>query len=306
MATLENVFSWSISRDANFRRCPRQYFFTYYGSWGGWERGANQRTRALYVLKQLRGRKAWAGENVHNAIRYSLSAIRDGGSLFSPESVVEQTLQNMRSAWRDSGEGLYWENPKKYCALWEHELDIEIPDEEWKATVDHALNCLKTFFASETFQMIASLPRDDWLELEDLSSFDLNGTKIWVQLDFAHRDGDGIAIYDWKTGRADRETTRQQLACYILYAAQRWRIAPEKIIAREYNLAANSLHETRLTAEEIPALIESLNASANELARLHGCDEESFPLAADEAACKSCNFLRVCPRWLNDLDGGAE
>ncbi len=242
----------------------------------------------------------WAGENVHNAIRYSLSAIRDGGSLFSAESVIEQTLQNMRSQWRDSGEGLYWENPKKNCALWEHEYDIELPDEEWKATVDHALDCLRTFFTSETFQMIATLPRDAWLELEDLASFELDGMKIWVQLDFAHRDNDGIAIYDWKTGRADKETTHQQLAGYILYAAQRWRVPPEQIVAREFNLAANSIHETRIATDEIASLKESIIIAADELKKLHGVAEENFPLAEDEAPCKSCNFLRVCPRWHDD------
>lgn len=304
MPSLENVFSWSLSRDACFRRCARQYFFTYYGSWGGWERNADQRTRALYVLKQLRGRKAWAGETVHDAIRHSLAAIRDGGSLFSPESVVDQTLQNMRMQWRDSGEGLYWENPKKSCALWEHEYDIELPDEEWKAVVDHALNCLRTFFASELFASLASLPRDAWLELENLASFDLDGTKIWVQLDFAHRDGDGIAIYDWKTGRADKQDTREQLACYILYASRQWGIAPEKIVAREFNLGANSMHETRIASDEIAAITEKLIVASDELKKLHGHAEERFPMTDDEAACKSCNFLAVCPRFVNDVEIG--
>lgn len=303
MPALENDFAWSHSRDACFRRCPRQYFFTYYGAWGGWERRADPRTRALYVLKHLRGRKAWVGESVHAAIHHSLAALRDGGSLFSPESIIEETLQNMRSAWRDSGEGLYWDDPKKTCALWEHEYDIELPDEEWKATVEHALNCLRTFFGSEVFRRIAALPRDAWLGLEDLASFDLGGTRIWVQLDFAHRDGDGVAIYDWKTGRADREATRQQLACYILYAAQRWRVPPELIVAREFNLAANSIHDTRLANAELEALKEAILGASEEMKRLHGQAEGSFPLTADESACKSCNFLRVCPRFRDDTTG---
>ena len=35
-AELKNEFSWSNSRDATFRECPRRYYFRYYGSWGGW------------------------------------------------------------------------------------------------------------------------------------------------------------------------------------------------------------------------------------------------------------------------------
>lgn len=305
MSALENVFTWSHSRDVCFRRCPRQYFFAYYAAWGGWERGAGARTRTAYVLKQLRGRKAWAGENVHAAIRHALAAVRDGGSLFSPDAIIDQTLQTMRAQWRDSGEGLYWHEPKKSCALWEHEYDIELPDATWKATVDHALACLRSFFASDLYRAIAALPREAWLELEELASFDLAGTKVWVQLDFAHREGDGIVIYDWKTGRAGRDETRAQLAGYILYATQRWGVAPDRIVAREFNLAANERHEMRLAADELEPLRKTIGAAAAELGSLHGAGEDAFPLAADETVCTSCNFLRICPRFIDDVGSGS-
>jgi len=56
MSTFKNEFSWSISRDRVFQTCPRQYYFNYYGYWGGWETDAPERTRQIYVLKQLKNR----------------------------------------------------------------------------------------------------------------------------------------------------------------------------------------------------------------------------------------------------------
>lgn len=301
MSSLANEFSWSFSRDGVWQRCPRQYFYAYYAAWGGWERRADARTRTMYVLKQLHGRKAWAGECVHDAICAHLDALRGGGSLLSTEDAVEQTLQRMRAAWRDSGEGLYWDDPKKYCALWEHEYDIELPDAEWKATVDHALNCLRTFFASQTFRDLAALPHDAWLQIESLASFPVNGTKVHVQLDCAHRTDDGgICIYDWKTGRSSGDEPPEQLAVYILFAARRWNVPPERIVAREFNLALNQTREVRLDAAALEATVARVTSSATTLLAMHGRREDDFPLADEERVCHACNFLRVCPRWQGD------
>ena len=64
MSTFKNEFSWSISRDRVFQTCPRQYYFNYYGYWGGWEINAPQRVKQIYVLKQLKNRYMWSGEKV--------------------------------------------------------------------------------------------------------------------------------------------------------------------------------------------------------------------------------------------------
>ena len=72
MSTFKNEFSWSISRDRVFQICPRQYYFNYYGYWGGWENNAPQRIKQIYVLKQLKNRYMWAGAKVHDCIEHTL------------------------------------------------------------------------------------------------------------------------------------------------------------------------------------------------------------------------------------------
>src|SRR5690606_9490976 len=78
MAKLENRFSWSKSRHEKFEACLRQYYYQYYGSWGGWERGAPAEPRELYMLKKLTIRHAWSGTAVHDAIKRVRTLRRDG------------------------------------------------------------------------------------------------------------------------------------------------------------------------------------------------------------------------------------
>jgi hypothetical protein len=42
MGELANTFSWSYSRHGMFSECLRKYWLSYYGSWGGWGRGAER------------------------------------------------------------------------------------------------------------------------------------------------------------------------------------------------------------------------------------------------------------------------
>ena len=77
MSTFKNEFSWSISRDRVFQICPRQYYFNYYGYWGGWESNAPQRVKQIYVLKQLKNRYMWSGAKVHDCIERNRQGINE-------------------------------------------------------------------------------------------------------------------------------------------------------------------------------------------------------------------------------------
>ena len=81
MSDFKNEFTWSISRNRVFQACPRQYYFNYYGYWGGWEMDAPARTRQIYILKNLKNRYMWAGEKVHSCIKHTLINLQRGISV---------------------------------------------------------------------------------------------------------------------------------------------------------------------------------------------------------------------------------
>ena len=100
MNTFKNQFSWSISRDRVFQTCPRQYYFNYYGYWGGWEINAPQRIKQIYILKQLQNRFMWVGAKVHDFIKQTLTNLRRGISVLNVDQIIDITLNQMREEFR--------------------------------------------------------------------------------------------------------------------------------------------------------------------------------------------------------------
>ena len=301
MSTFKNEFSWSISRDRVFQTCPRQYYFNYYGYWGGWETDSPERTRKIYVLKNLKNRYMWAGAKVHDCINHTLTNLQRGISVLDVEQIVDITLNQMREEFRSSRDKRYLTHPKT-CALFEHEYDVPISDTDWKMTADNMELCLRNFYSSKTFAMLRELPQQMWLEVEDFSSFNLNNTKIWTVLDCSFRTEEGgITIIDWKTGRKMSKDVSMQLSCYAMYAIQKWGIDPQKVKLIEYNLLANQGAEFSITDTEIEntkAYIAGSMADMQSLLVDVGenvpKEEEAFLKIQDERTRTGCNFRKVC------------
>jgi hypothetical protein len=301
---LKNEFSWSKSRHEMFHECLRKYYFHYYGSWGGWNRDADERVRQLYVLKNLYTRQMWAGDHVHLCLERLLGFIRRGVEPPAEDEAIRNMLADMRRDFKDSRAGKYRENPKRVCGLFEHEYRQEVPDEVWKATADHAETCLRHFYHAPVFQKLRALPTTAWLEIEERATFQLDGLKVYVQLDCAFREGDLVAIYDWKTGRAAADRNDAQLACYMLYAIAKWNVLPEQITAFDLYLADGREAERRMNAEQLANMKEAIRDSADEMLfplsdpERNIAKEDAFDFTENESACRRCNFLKVCPKWV--------
>ena len=105
----------------------------------------------------------------------------------------------MRGEFRSSKSKNYLKSPKT-CGLFEHEYGIELTDEQWKEVAQHVEICLRNFYASDIYHSLRSHSKEDWLEVEEFSSFRPDNVKINLVMDFAIREGVDILLYDWKTG----------------------------------------------------------------------------------------------------------
>jgi len=186
MTELKNEFSWSKTRDEIFKTCPRQYWFAYYGYWNGWLENAPERTRQIYVLKNLKNRQMWAGEKVHECIQRSFYNIRRGIKVLPIDEIVSITIDQMRAEFRSSKSKNYWKNPKS-CGLLEHEYEVEVSDEEWKEAAGNVETCLRNFYASDIYDGLKSHLKDGWLEVEEFSSFYLDDIKINLVIGLRHK-----------------------------------------------------------------------------------------------------------------------
>jgi PD-(D/E)XK nuclease superfamily protein len=303
MGTLVNEFSWSKSRDETFRRCPRQYYYHYYGSWGGWEVDCPPRVRQIYVLKQLVTRAMWAGSKVHDCIKRSLTNIRRSIDPMTEAQAIEATLAIMRKDYLSSRGGDYWKNPKS-VGFFEHAYRLEVPDEAWKQTADHVVHCLRTFYRSDVFGRIRTLPATEWLDVEEFSSFSLDGTRVHVVLDFSYRDRNRhVVIYDWKTGRSDSARHEVQLACYGFYATRKWDVTPDQVTMIEFNLASGQEASYPLAGVGLDSIRRYILSSIRDMKLLladpetNAAVEDRFAFTDNERTCGFCNFRTVCPRW---------
>ena len=303
MATIQNELSWSKSRDECLTACPRRYYFQYYGYWGGWLAEAPPRTREIYILRNLTTIPLWVGQKIHECIDHSIQNLRWAQPGLPVEKVLDVTLKRLRAEYVNSYYGRYRRQPKS-CALFEHEYGVGRGEDDWRDAAAHVEQCLRTFYDSAVYATLQGLPAEAWLEAEEWANFSLDGVKIWVKLDCAYRPPDGssdVTIYDWKTGKRAVADASLQLSCYALYAAARWHAAPERVVAREFNLYHNEEREFPVNAADLDATTTYIRARLDDM-RLLLADaagnvpvaEEAFARTEDQGRCLRCNFLKLC------------
>lgn len=299
MAELVNEFSWSRSRDAAFQDCRRRYYYHYYAAWGGWEPGAPEEVRRLYVLKQLASRHQWAGRVVHDAIELALHALREQQAL-PVEPFIADVIERMRTEWRSSRAGRYRDQPKT-PALFEHEYGVELRPEAWRALSQNVATCLRNFFRLPLLADIRRTPSEHW-SIEHWSKvFDFEGTPVWVAPDFGFWTPEGrLGLVDWKTGAGDGNGAAFQLGCYALYARELLGVEPDRVDLYEVNLREPQVSRHRWDAERLAAVREQLRLSIRGMkAYLADPDRNlaviaDFERTEDLRSCRWCNFRAVC------------
>ena len=295
-------FSWSHSRHETFQTCLKRYYFAYYGAWGGWDDHAPARARELYILKRLSTRQQWAGHHAHLAIETLVRhARRDPARAAQVEA---RQIDLMRREFRDSRSGAYRQNPVRTPALFEHEYQIDVPPEEWKATVERVSHAVRGFLASPLWAEIREMPDDALLSVERRAHFELDGLKVHAVPDLVVRRDGRVRIYDWKTGSTPLAEHRIQLGIYALLATDRWTADPAAIDAVACNPLTGQEESFAYTADDLDTLRDFIRDSADEMLfplvdpeRNDAGDGETFDCTDRPEPCTACPFLRACPRW---------
>ncbi len=304
MSDFRNEFSWSVSRDSLFKECRRKYYYNYYGSWGGWDRNHRDKTtRILYVLKNLQNRWQWKGSTVHHEIERVLTELVSTGRLTAVEKSLNRVTEMMRSEFKYSRGGLYWQKDgslRNVTALFEHEYKTGTTGETWKRTHDEAVQCLENFFRSEVLEKIKKLPKEKILSIESMtaSAFSFNPEKVFVKLDLAYESGDGVVIVDWKTGAG--ESDKLQFLVYTIFAFEELEVPLEQISLIEYNLLGDGPRAHKFSDRELNDAVEYINRSIADMKGMLADPDENtavmtdFPRTENERTCETCGFKKIC------------
>ena len=279
-----------------FDSCRRQYYYTYYGSWGGWKDTAEPHIRLLYQLKKMTTLPQLVGSVVHDAISRILKKSQQTGRTNPLQAAQTNAITLFNQHLIDSENKRWLQSASRYTNLFEHYYNESFDANEARLRIAESL---EAFFSSKPYQHLCTVPPDQWLSLEKLESFTCHATKLWVTLDVAVRHNGGISIYDWKTGR-EREADKRQLSVYALYATTIWGVALQNLSLFDVYLQtgtllcmpidADTLEDTRrFIGQSIVAMQKVLDNPVANTASIN-----TFPMTDHHTTCTSCPFKTVC------------
>jgi len=281
-------FSWSVSRHDSFQRCRRKYYLSYY---------AAAHDPEIYRLKKLSALPLWAGNAVHDTIE---SFLREADGI--PDEAGREALirslvhERMLGEWRNSetgGEGF---------RLFEHEYEQPVSQDDKRHLVGIVMRSLRAFFRSDTLREAFEAGKENWLALEELQDFEVDGVPVVVRMDLAYRRRDGrVVIVDWKTGRGEGPFSDVQVVAYALYAAEHgWADDPLEIETELAYLAIPRYDRRRLRPESLKSARAFIVRSASRMREgLVDAEEnrarlDDFPMIDRPNVCRRCGFRRVC------------
>ena len=281
-------FSWSISRHDCFATCRRRYFYSYY---------AAPEDPEIQRLKRLSALPLWTGSVVHETIERVLRSFDRMPSDVEQEALVREAVHSrMLSDWRESEAG------SQRFRLFEHEYVVPVDPEDKKIAVGTVMRSMRNFFKSETLRQVFAAGRERVLSLEDLVSFKVGETSVFLRMDLAYRSDDGrVVIVDWKTGRSEGRFNEIQLAGYALCAVEHgWVKEPEELVTELAYLAvpryvrrsvdrAKIAHARSFIAKSAGSMKSLLLDPLLNLGRL-----EDFAMIDKPRVCRRCNYRRLC------------
>jgi CRISPR/Cas system-associated exonuclease Cas4 (RecB family) len=303
MTDLVNKFSWSASRDKIATMCPRAYYWRHYGSWGGWEHSAPERAQLAYTLKNMTGLDAWVGDVTHAVISNALTVIRRYGHKPSPAAdLCEHARQLLIREWFESVDKAWKGQPKKARNLLEHYYNRAISRERREELREKVFLCLRNWHASAIRQEILAVGPNGWCALEDMLTFDVDGTPVYAQPDFMLKPSnlpsakDELIIYDWKTGKP-RPEDEAQMMVYSLLAEKRFECSTPEVVL--VYLKTGAVVRKHPTAAERAETLERIRASIARLKSLCRNPEKNeaviddFPLNPGRQ-CDRCEYFELC------------
>jgi CRISPR/Cas system-associated exonuclease Cas4 (RecB family) len=202
----------------------------------------------------------------------------------------------MVADWRDS------ETNGGRFRLFEHEYEVPVAQEDKRIAVNVVMRSLRNFFRSPTLERALAVGRSRWLALEDLVSYPVGSTEVFLRMDLAYRELDGrVVIVDWKTGRSEGRFNEVQVAGYALYAAEQgWAGDPGGITTELDYLMLPKVVRRTVTAQKIEDVRRFIQTSAASMKALlvdpldNTAREEDFPRVERPRVCCRCNFRRLC------------
>jgi CRISPR/Cas system-associated exonuclease Cas4 (RecB family) len=297
MGKLQNIFSWSVSRDRLFTECRRAYYYHYYGAWGGWERDAPELAKKTYLLKNMHSIDTWVGDVVHQTIKWVLEN-KAAGKDIAQDAARARIKEHLVRTWAQSKERQWVNGIKQHLNLFEHYYKREPSPELLAMKIAKAVKSIDNFYKLKILDIFSGVEGGGFLSIDELDSFDLDGVKVYAVPDFAVKEGRYI-LFDWKTGKPS-EKDLFQLSFYVLYAQYRWRAAIDEVEVIPVYLSDSNCGLQPASVVDLSYVRQYVQDSAKKMREVltnveaNQADIARCPKTQFVKKCANCRFQEIC------------
>ena len=289
--------------------------------WGGWARNAAPEQKTAYRLNKMDNRWGLMGQAAENAIMWVLRQHQADATVDAEAAWKSIARPFLTKKWKESNEGNWRTNPKKFCCLRGHYYKTLEDENEAKRRIADQVKCCIENFIDKVLPRIEDIRPEQEFQIAtpeqggDVEHFMYEGVKVYSIPDYAYKIGEEVHIHDWKAGKIKADQHRLQLSLYALWAMVKHGAKLENIFlyveylnegqVLPFQLTNTDLEETKaLMSDSVGEMTEYLVDHDRE--KNEPLPKEEWELTLDPVNCSQCNFYELCKPELEPKSDGVD
>lgn len=310
IADTSATLKWSFTKRGVLTQCPRKFYNQYYGA--NLHKAKNDLDKeTLRKLKMMVSRQERTGQILHFTVAHYLRQAQTGSPLTADGLIAwarrafQKDLMLSRQGFDRAELSTEAKAPRFLLEFLYEKKDANEMCAEAEADM---IEALEMFLNAPQFVAVRELGMREGTAIEK-HFYNLPGIPFGVegQVDLARATEDGgVAIVDWKSGSdmGDGDDSLQ-LAVYALWAREAYACSADAITVQKAFLGSGDLVTYPLTQKTLSSARLLILQDAQCFARMHDYGSagviEAFTPCAQEAVCRRCPFVAVCPEGKESL-----
>jgi len=227
VADLKNHFSFSFSRHADLKECPRRYYWRRYGYWNGWKDNASKESTKAWKLKRLSSPQILMGNVLHDAICKDLTHLKGGNDL-GTDKALGYIRREIIKGYDQSNELKFLEDKTAVTFTGDYYPSMN----RWLKPLDEILEASEALFRNyHASRLRAFLKKNPnrIKSMEVLEDMEVMKVKVYVKLDLLMASNrSSHLVVDFKTGKRSEEHP-DQLALYGMFLHEKMSVPLNQI-----------------------------------------------------------------------------
>lgn len=294
-------FEWSYSRRETLERCPRSYYYTYYGSRVNVAKQEKDKEQ-IRALKGLTNRHMRAGDILHRIASTHLKRLNQG-----TDSNASSLIEWARSLFQEdiayskdpAGNASLAEKKFPPAHLLEYFYEEADADELVAKSEQRLVSALERFFGEEALKRFHAGAQHPDAQIEANVRFSDGPHRFRGKIDLSYPEGDRRTTVDWKLGSSYASEDSLQMFSYGIAAVHEYELVPEQLQLWRVHLGSMTVEPQDFTESQYRRARARMIQDLQQMVLLEGYGRdgvaEAFTPYAHPKVCCLCPFQAVCP-----------